>query len=150
MGASDTKEEGLLAGRRILIVDDDPDIRSSAEAAFRSEGAEVITCGDGNSAVKLWTEKKPVLVLLDMMLPGRSGFLVLERIKGFDDSPLVIMITANEGKRHKEFAQGLGADLYVQKPVGLQQLIESAAELIAADEGSSPAAAGNDSADEGE
>ncbi len=133
MGASDTKE-GLLAGQRILIVDDDPDIRSSAEAAFRSEGAEVLTCGDGNSAVKIWTAEKPVLVLLDMMLPGRSGFLVLERIKGFADSPLVIMITANEGKRHKEFAEGLGADLYIQKPVGLQQLIEAAADLIAEDE----------------
>lgn len=133
MSAKET-QEGILAGRRILIVDDDPDIRISAEAAFRSEGAEVITCGDGNVAVKLWKEKKPVLVLLDMMLPGRSGFLVLERIKGFEDSPLVIMITANEGKRHKEFAEGLGADLYVQKPVGLEQLINSAAELIADDE----------------
>jgi len=127
-------KQGLLDGRKILIVDDDPDVRSSVEAAFKAEGADTLTCGDGNAAVKMCTDKKPDLVVLDMMLPGRSGFLVLERIKGYEDSPLVIMITANEGKRHKDFAQGLGADLYLQKPVGLEQLLEASAELIRQDE----------------
>ena len=123
-----------LEGRKILIVDDDFDIRSSVEAGFKYEGAETITCSDGNSAVRLCAEKKPELVILDMMLPGRSGFLVLEKIKGYEDSPLVIMITANEGKRHKVFAEGLGAELYLQKPVSLEILIESAVDLLEKDE----------------
>ncbi len=130
------KAEGALAGHTILIVDDEPDIRLSAEAAFKTEGAITKTCGDGNSAVRLCAEIKPTLVVLDMMLPGRSGFLVLEKIKGYEDSPLVIMITANEGKRHRVFAEGLGADLYLQKPVGLEMLIESAVDLINGQKGS--------------
>lgn len=123
-----------LDGQRVLIVDDDPDIRMSVETAFKSEGAETLACGDGNSAVRLCLDEKPRIVILDMMLPGRSGFLVLEKIKGYEDSPLVIMITANEGKRHQEFATGLGADLYLQKPVSLDQLIDAARDLIARDE----------------
>ncbi|NOG53605.1 MAG: response regulator [Planctomycetes bacterium] len=121
---------GLLEDRRILIVDDDPDIRESVEVAFRSEGAQTLTCGDGNSAVRLALEEKPDAVILDMMLPGRSGFLVIEKIKGYEDSPVIVMITANEGKRHKDFAQGLGADLYLQKPMSLPHLVEETSNLL--------------------
>ncbi len=121
---------GLLNDRTVLIVDDDADIRDSIEAAFSSEGARTLTCSDGNSAVKFSLEEKPDLVVLDMMLPGRSGFLVLEKIKGYEDSPLVIMITANDGKRHKVFAEGMGADLYLQKPVPIEELLRSAARLL--------------------
>jgi len=134
MNARQDESKGVLDGRRVLIVDDDADIRSSAEAAFKAEGAETLTCSDGNSAVQICNDKKPALVILDMMLPGRSGFLVLERIKGYEDSPLVIMITANEGRRHKDFAEGLGADLYLQKPVGLEQMLEAAVRLLEQDE----------------
>ena len=132
--STNNTNENRLEGRKILIVDDDFDIRSSVETGFKYEGAETFTCSDGNTAVRLCGEKKPELVILDMMLPGRSGFLVLEKIKGYEDSPLVIMITANEGKRHKVFAEGLGAELYLQKPVSLEILIESAVQLLEKDE----------------
>lgn len=125
---------GRLDGRKILIVDDDPDVRESVEAAMRAEGARTMSCGDGNRAVDLSLNHKPELVVLDMMLPGRSGFLVLEKIKGYEDSPVVIMITANEGRRHRQYAQGLGADQYLQKPVSLEVLVETAAELLARDD----------------
>lgn len=125
-----TENAGQLQDRHILIVDDEPDIRESVESVIRSEGAKTLTCADGNKAVHLCREKKPELVILDMMLPGRSGFLVLERIKGHADSPLVIMITANEGKRHKSYATGLGADAYLQKPVSLDLLVETAVRLL--------------------
>lgn len=121
---------GRLVDRKILIVDDDPDIRESIEAALQGEGAKTLTCGDGNTAIKLTLEEKPEVVILDMMLPGRSGFLVIEQIKGYEDSPVVVMITANEGKRHKEYAEGLGADRYVQKPLSLPQLIDIIEELL--------------------
>ena len=68
------------------------------------------------------------------MLPGRSGFLVLEKIKGTEDAPLVIMLTANEGKRHQEYAKSLGVDSYLLKPVPLEKLISTAEKLLDAEE----------------
>jgi len=124
----------VLFDRTVLIVDDDADIRASVEAVFRANGARTMSCDNGNAAVRISLEHKPELVILDMMLPGQSGFLVLEKIKGFEDSPLVIMITANEGKRHRDFATGLGADRYLQKPVSLDVLLETAESLLRGDE----------------
>ena len=83
------------------------------------------TAPDGNTAVQYCNEDPPDLVVLDMMLPGRSGFLVLEKIKGREDSPLVIMVTANEGKRHQEYADAIGVDAYMIKPVPLASLVET-------------------------
>jgi CheY-like chemotaxis protein len=127
--ASDN-EGGRLEDVRVLIVDDDRDVLQSFEAAFASEGASTMTAQDGNEAVLLCQRHEPDLVILDMMLPKRSGFLVLEKIKGTEQSPLVIMVTANEGKRHMAYAQSLGVDAYVQKPVPLAKLIDTAIELL--------------------
>lgn len=85
---------------------------------------------DGNAAVRTILDDKPDLVVLDMMLPKRSGFLVLEQIKGYEDSPIVIMVTANEGKRHQTYAESVGVDRYLQKPVPLTLLIETVKELL--------------------
>ena len=88
------------------------------------------TCGDGNSAVRIVEGDPPDLVVLDMMLPKRSGFLVLEKIKKFETAPRVVMVTANEGKRHQQYAENLGVDGYVLKPVRLERLISLAEELL--------------------
>jgi DNA-binding response OmpR family regulator len=85
---------------------------------------------DGNDAVRICREEPPDIVILDMMLPKRSGFLALEKIKGCEDSPIVIMVTANEGKRHQAYAESLGVDRYLQKPVPLGKLLDTAVELI--------------------
>ncbi|TVQ62003.1 MAG: response regulator [Phycisphaerales bacterium] len=122
--------EPRLEEVRVLIVDDERDVRESLEAAFLAEGADVQTVDNGNAAVRACAGEPPDLVILDMMLPGRSGFLALEKIKGRDDSPLVIMVTANEGKRHQAYAESLGVDGYMQKPVPLGQLLNLAVELI--------------------
>lgn len=121
---------GRLADVRVLIVDDDADVRESIEAAFQSEGALTQTCMDGQEAVGICNGETPDLVILDMMLPKRSGFLVLEKIKGREDSPIVIMVTANEGKRHQAYAESLGADRYMLKPVPLDRLLDAAIELL--------------------
>jgi DNA-binding response OmpR family regulator len=126
----DDNAAGRLEDVRVLIVDDDRDVLQSFEAAFASEGAITMVAQDGNEAVMLCQQEQPDLVILDMMLPKRSGFLVLEKIKGNEESPLVIMVTANEGKRHMAYAQSLGVDAYVQKPVPLAKLIETAVQLI--------------------
>lgn len=127
-----TQEVGRLADVKVLIVDDDHDVRESMDAAFQSEGALTQVAMDGNEAVRICREETPDLVILDMMLPKRSGFLALERIKGYEDAPLVIMVTANEGKRHQAYAESLGVDGYMQKPVPLRQLLDAAVRLIEA------------------
>ncbi len=131
---SQQEQDGRLEGVRVLIVDDDRDILESFEYALESEGAETFTASDGNTAITRCEEHKPDVVVLDMMLPGRSGFLALEKIKGHADSPFVIMVTANEGRRHQAYAESLGVDEYLLKPVPLGQLIE-AVERLAADRG---------------
>ncbi len=115
---------------RVLIVDDDEDVLQSFDAAFQAEGALTQLSRDGNDAVRICQQDEPDVVILDMMLPKRSGFLVLEKIKGTEDAPAVIMVTANEGKRHEAYAESLGADAYLHKPVPLNKLIETVVELI--------------------
>lgn len=121
-----------LAGVKVVLVDDDPDVLEAMNTAMRAEGAETTTVADGNEAVRVCQEVTPDLVVLDMMLPKRSGFLVLEKIKGYERCPAVIMLTANEGKRHQAYAESLGVDRYLLKPVPLERLLSVAAELVAA------------------
>ena len=122
-----------LEGKRVLLVDDDNDILSSMQAAFEPTGAVVDTATNGNRAVELAEKNQPDLVILDMMLPGRSGFLVLEKIKAKkprNDKPFVIMITGNQGARHKMYAESLGVSDYFNKPVKLDKLIARAEALV--------------------
>ncbi len=115
---------------KVLVVDDDPEVMASIGQALQAEGALTTTCADGNSAVRLCESERHDLVVLDMMLPKRSGFLVLERIKRGDHPPLVMMVTANEGKRHQQYAEALGVDGYLLKPVRLERLITLAMQLL--------------------
>lgn len=125
---------GRLHDVRVLIVDDDRDVLEAFDAAFQAEGALTQVAMDGNEAIRICQNDPPDLVILDMMLPKRSGFLALEKIKGNEDSPLVIMVTANEGKRHSAYAETLGVDMYLQKPVPLNKLLDAAVQLIEAEE----------------
>ena len=121
-------------GKSILIVDDDQDILTALETAFKETGAAVSTASDGNTAVSLALEKHPDLLILDAMLPQRSGFLVLEKLKAKKPrgaKPYVIMITGNTGKRHQMWAESLGADGYINKPFRMDRLFESASALLA-------------------
>jgi DNA-binding response OmpR family regulator len=123
-----------LEGKRVLLVDDDNDILTSMLAAFEPTGAVVDTANNGNKAVELAEKNLPDLVVLDMMLPGRSGFLVLERIKSKkprNSKPFVIMITGNQGARHKMYAESLGVSEYFNKPVKMDKLISTAERLLA-------------------
>src|SRR5580658_8061701 len=125
----------ILGGKRVLLVDDDPDILTSMQAAFEPTGAVIETASNGNKAVELAEKTQPDLVILDMMLPGRSGFMVLEKIKAHkprNAKPYVIMITGNTGARHKMFAESQGVSEYFTKPVKLDKLIAAAEKLMAA------------------
>jgi DNA-binding response OmpR family regulator len=123
-----------LNGYTILIVDDDPDILESFELAMRAEGATTVTAEDGTEAVSQATASSPDAVILDMMLPKRSGFLVLEELLSMEHAPIVVMVTANEGKRHMAYATTLGVAAYLIKPVGLDKLIDTVSCLLHEDE----------------
>ena len=119
-----------LEGYTILIVDDDEDILESMELAMRAEGAVTQTAVDGTEAVSECAIGSPDAIILDMMLPKRSGFLVLEEILAQPNPPIVVMVTANEGKRHMAYATALGVQAYLIKPVGLDRLIDTVACLL--------------------
>jgi DNA-binding response OmpR family regulator len=117
--------------KRILLVDDDREIVDALRAALEANGYEIIIARDGNQGLSLAEREDPDLVILDMMMPKRSGFLVLERLRRTRRVPVrVIMITANEGSRHKAYAEMLGVDDYIRKPFPMDRLMESVNRLL--------------------
>src|SRR3954464_7531586 len=119
------------AGKRILLVDDDHEIVESMRLALEARGYRILVARDGNQGLAMAERENPDLVILDMMMPKRSGFLVLEKMRRTRDTPMrVIMITANEGSRHKAYAEMLGVDDYIRKPFPMDRLIESVQRLI--------------------
>jgi DNA-binding response OmpR family regulator len=122
---------GAGGGRRILLVDDDPEIVESMRTVLESRGYTILVARDGNQGLALAETEEPDLVVLDMMMPKRSGFLVLEKLRRSRPNPMrVIMITANEGSRHKAYAEMLGVDDYIRKPFAMDRLLESVDRLL--------------------
>lgn len=115
--------DGRLVGVRILVVDDDPDIRSAMSIALRAEGAVIDDAADGSTALHRIGSARPDAMVLDMMLPGQSGFSVLERARAIAPPIPVVMVTANQGRRHAALAESLGASAYLVKPVPLERLV---------------------------
>jgi DNA-binding response OmpR family regulator len=119
------------SGKRVLLVDDDNEIVESMRAVLESRGYEILVARDGNQGLMMAEKDDPDLVVLDMMMPKRSGFLVLERLRRSRPVPMkVIMITANEGSRHKAYAEMLGVDDYIRKPFAMDRLLESVDRLL--------------------
>ena len=126
--------DNVYEGKSILIVDDDPDILTALTEMFKGTGVDIQTASDGNTAVNMATKNEPDLMILDAMLPRRSGFLVLEKLKARKPpgtKPFVIMITANEGKRYEECAEVFGAEDFINKPFRMTRLKESVEKLLA-------------------
>lgn len=117
----------------VLVVDDDGEIVESMRYALEASGFEVSVARDGNQGLALAEKLKPDVLVLDMMMPKRSGFLVLEQLRR-DIDIRVIMITGNEGNRHQQYAELLGVDDYIRKPFPMERLIESVKKLIGSGE----------------
>jgi DNA-binding response OmpR family regulator len=118
--------------KRILIVDDEPNIVVSLEFLMQREGFDVSVAGDGEAALKAVEETKPDLVLLDIMLPKKNGFEVCQTIRANPawQSVKIIMLTAKG--RDTEVAKGtaLGADAYVTKPFSTKDLIAQVRQML--------------------
>ena len=127
----DAPESDTTRAKRVLVVDDDREIIESVCFALKSEGYDVLVGRDGNQGLALAERENPDLLILDMMMPKRSGFLVLEKLRRTRLDPIrVIMITANEGSRHKAYAEMLGVDEYLRKPFAISRLMESVNRLL--------------------
>jgi DNA-binding response OmpR family regulator len=119
------------SSKRILLVDDDQEIVESMRTVLETRGYQILVARDGNQGLVMAESEEPDLVVLDMMMPKRSGFLVLEKLRRSRPDPMrVIMITANEGSRHKAYAEMLGVDDYIRKPFAMDRLLESVDRLL--------------------
>src|SRR5713101_6361345 len=128
-------EEGpstMADAKTILVVDDDMELSDGLRAVLEKRGYRVVQACDGQQGKQLVYQHRPDLVILDMMMPRMGGYPVLEHFRGKADAPPIIMITANEGSRHKAYAEYLGVVDYIRKPFAMERLLESVHRGLAA------------------
>lgn len=118
--------------RKILIVDDEPNIVASIEFLMNSAGYEVVSAADGEQAIELVESFRPDLILLDVMMPAINGFEVCQRVR---ENPQwrdirIIMLTAKGRDVEASKGLALGADAYVTKPFSTQELLARVREML--------------------
>lgn len=114
--------EKLEITHTILVIDDEPNMLRLLERVLESEGYRVILAADGISGMSLAMDAKPDLILLDIMMPGPDGFTVLDSIREFSNTP-VIMVTAKRDIESLKKTIDLGADDYIKKPFRPAELV---------------------------
>ena len=115
----------MAEGKTILVVDDDQEMVDGLRIVLEKQGYRVITARDGQQGKQQVYHQRPDLMILDMMMPRMGGYPVLEHFRDKPDAPPIIMITANEGSRHKAYAEYLGVVDYIRKPFAMERLLES-------------------------
>lgn len=118
-----------MAAKTILLIDDDPDIIEAVGFVLAQAGYRVVTAVDGCQGLSAAEREKPDLVVVDMMMPKKSGFAVVEKLKNQPAAPSIIMISANEGVQHQAYAELLGVDEYLRKPFAMETLLANVARL---------------------
>jgi DNA-binding response OmpR family regulator len=108
---------------KILIVEDDPHILLGLEEVLKSEGFDVASCPRGDHALDCVTKHKPALILLDVMLPGLSGYDICKQLRSKKITTPILMLTAKSQEIDKVVGLDLGADDYVTKPFGVRELL---------------------------
>ena len=125
---------------KVLVVDDEPQIVRALRTALRAHGHEVAAASNGEDALAEAGTGAPDLIVLDLGLPDRDGTSVIRDLRGWSDVP-VIVLSVREGQAEKVAALDAGADDYVTKPFGLDELLARmrAARRRAASQASPPA-----------
>lgn len=117
--------------KTILLVDDDTEIIESMRAVLENKGFRILVARDGNAGLTVAERENPDLIVLDMMMPKKSGFLVLEKLKGRPGGLIpTIMITGNEGSRHRAYAEMLGVCDYIRKPFAMEKLVRAIEKIL--------------------
>lgn len=119
------------AEKTILIIDDDREIAGTLQTVLQNAGYRIFMANNGVDGQRQIETVKPDLVITDMMMPRMGGFPVLEFLRTLEKPPHVIMITANEGGRHKAYAEMLGVAEYLRKPFPMEALLESVRRILA-------------------
>ncbi len=114
---------------RVLVVDDDPDIRGLLGELLGRAGYEVTEAADGREGLRLFYASRPDVVVLDVSMPELDGWQTLERIRDLSDTP-VLMLTARGAELEKVRGLKAGADDYVTKPFGRQELLARVEALL--------------------
>ncbi len=116
--------------KKILIADDEPNIVISLEYLMQREGHEVLVARDGEEALEMISEHELDLVLLDAMMPKKSGFEVLQAVRAEHPDLKIIMLTAKGRDTDIAKGQALGADAYVVKPFSTRKLAEQVRQML--------------------
>ena len=121
----------MSSPKTILLMDDDDDILEAMRVVFSLLGHRVVTAKDGMAGIAAAEREKPDAVVVDMLMPKKSGFLVVEKLKSDPaTAPRVVMITANAGGRHRAYAEMLGVDEYLRKPFAMAELVACVERLL--------------------
>src|SRR5882757_8959332 len=108
---------------RILIVEDDPHILLGLEEVMKGDGFDVTVCNRGDKAVDAVAKCHPALIVLDVMLPGASGYEICKQLRSKNNATPILMLTAKGQEIDKVVGLDLGADDYVTKPFGVRELL---------------------------
>lgn len=112
-----------MTAPRILVIEDEPDLRRGIELNLGSDGYDVLTAATGDSGVQIALAERPALVLLDVMLPGKSGFDVCRELREKRFESPIIMLTAKSDELDRVVGLEIGADDYVTKPFSVRELL---------------------------
>lgn len=128
-----SKLDAFIMEKKILIVDDEPNIVMTLEYAFKKQGFEVYIARDGSEALDILKDKIPSIVLLDIMMPNVDGYQTLKKIK---ENPIlkntkIVFLTAKNKASDVEKGLQLGADKYLIKPFSIKKIVSELLELIA-------------------
>ena len=108
---------------KVLIVEDDPHILLGLEEVLRSDGLDVAVCNRGDQAIDAVKKHRPALIVLDVMLPGLSGYDICKQLRAKKVATPILMLTAKGQEIDKVVGLELGADDYVTKPFGVRELL---------------------------
>jgi len=117
---------------KVLIADDEPNIVISLEYLMKRAGYEVLVARDGQEALDLLRRERPRLVLLDVMMPKKSGHEVCQELRADDQikDTLVLMLTAKGRDTDVDKGLGVGADAYMTKPFSTKELVAKVAQML--------------------
>ena len=111
---------------KILILDDDNEIVESLKAILESRGYSVKSARDGSTGLAEAESNPPDLMILDMMMPKKSGFMVLEKLRARPEGMIpTVMMTGNEGRRHRAYAEMLSVKDYLRKPFAIDRMLKA-------------------------
>ena len=123
-----------MTPKKLLVADDEPNIVISLEFLMKREGYDVLVATDGNQALEAIQREQPALVLLDVMMPGKTGFEVCQAVRADPalDGVRILMLTAKGRETDVSKGLALGANAYMTKPFSTRELVQKVAELLEA------------------